>query len=67
MPLGLFFSIVIGTCLLYRNPALWGISSNGRAPALHVGGTGIDNRILQLSFILLANMQVYMFFKGVFL
>ena len=25
----------------------WGISSNGRAPALHAGGTGIDTRILQ--------------------
>ena len=24
----------------------WGISSNGRAPALHAGGTGIDARIL---------------------
>ena len=26
----------------------WGISSSGRAPALHAGGTGIDTRILQL-------------------
>ena len=26
----------------------WGISSNGRAPALHAGGTGIDTRMLQL-------------------
>ena len=26
----------------------WGISSNGRAPALHEGGTGIDTRMLQL-------------------
>ena len=26
---------------------LWGISSNGRAPALHAGSTGIDTRILQ--------------------
>ena len=25
----------------------WGISSNGRAPALHAGSTGIDTRILQ--------------------
>ena len=24
----------------------WGISSSGRAPALHAGGTGIDTRIL---------------------
>ena len=26
----------------------WGISSNGRAPALHAGGTRIDTRMLQL-------------------
>ena len=26
---------------------MWGISSNGRAPASHAGGTGIDTRILQ--------------------
>ena len=26
----------------------WGVSSNGRAPALHAGGTGIDTRILQI-------------------
>ena len=25
-----------------------GISSNGRAPALHAGSTGIDTRILQI-------------------
>ena len=36
--------------LLILNGAIsdWGISSNGRAPALHAGGTGIDTRILQL-------------------
>ena len=28
----------------------WGISSDGRAPALHAGGTGIDTQILQLFF-----------------
>ena len=28
----------------------WEIGSNGRAPALHAGGTGIDARILQLFF-----------------
>ena len=26
----------------------WEISSSGRAPALHAGGTGIDTRILHL-------------------
>ena len=30
-----------------RADLLWGISSNGRAPASHAGGTGIDTRILQ--------------------
>ena len=29
---------------------VWGISSNGRMPALHSGGTGIDTQILQLFF-----------------
>ena len=28
----------------------WGISSNGRAPASHAGGTGIDTRILQIMY-----------------
>ena len=28
----------------------WGCSSNGRAPALHAGGTGIDTLLLQISF-----------------
>ena len=30
----------------FRPMADWGISSNGRAPALHAGGTGIDAQIL---------------------
>ena len=30
----------------FRLMADWGISSNGRAPASHAGGTGIDARIL---------------------
>ena len=29
-----------------------GISSNGRAPASHAGGTGIDTQILQILFAL---------------
>ena len=29
-----------------------GISSNGRAPALHAGGTGIDTQILHFFFLL---------------
>ena len=28
----------------------WEISSNGRAPALHAGGAGIDTRILHFFF-----------------
>ena len=30
---------------------MWGISSNGRAPALHAGGTGIDTQILHIFYI----------------
>ena len=34
--------------------SVWGISSDGRAPDLHAGGTGIDTQILQLfSFLLI--------------
>ena len=29
----------------------WGISSDGRVPALHAGGAGIDTQILQISFV----------------
>ena len=35
-------------CKLKNYLSDWGISSNGRAPALHAGGIGIDTRILQL-------------------
>ena len=34
-----------------------GISSNGRAPALHAGGTGIDTQILH--FCLLFELNVF--------
>ena len=40
----------------------WGISSNGRAPALHAGGTGIDTRILQFYFLLLPLLVLIIFF-----
>ena len=29
----------------------WGCSSNGRAPALHAGGTGIDTLLLHTFFV----------------
>ena len=29
----------------------WGCSSNGRAPALHAGGTGIDTLLLHTFFL----------------
>ena len=35
-------------CRLKNYLSDWGISSNGRAPALHAGGIGIDTRILHL-------------------
>ena len=34
--------------------SMWGISSDGRAPAKHAGGTGIDTQILQLLFSIFA-------------
>ena len=37
-------------CFVYFFRLNWGISSKGRAPALHAGGTGIDARILHTFF-----------------
>ena len=38
---------MLRTCFLYDTVfTSRGISSNGRAPALHAGGTGIDTQIL---------------------
>ena len=44
----------------------WGTSSNDRAPALHGGGTGTDNRVLWLSFfIYLSQFNTYKdYFSG---
>ena len=41
----------------------WGISSNGRAPASHAGSTGIDTRILQCYFLLLAFFALMVLFS----
>ena len=43
-----------------------GISSNGRAPALHAGSTGIDTRILHffltlLNILTLANIYIFFY------
>ena len=44
-----YFFIILRLSYLLRNSLSdWGISSNGRAPALQEGGTGIDTRMLQL-------------------
>ena len=42
---------------MVRLPDNWGISSNGRAPALHAGSTGIDARILHDFFFLFSVSQ----------
>ena len=39
------------------NSIHWGISSNGRAPASHAGGTGIDTRILQRFLFYAQNLK----------
>lgn len=48
-------------CLVSR-----GISSSGRAPASHAGGTGIDTRILQVTLFTLSKvywwMEFFLFF-----
>ena len=45
---------MMGNCYI-SSLCSWGISSNGRAPALHAGSTGIDARILQFSYCLILN------------
>ena len=44
------YSIMFLFCFVNSFRQDWGISSNGRAPALHAGGTGIDARILHILF-----------------
>ena len=44
------YSIMFLFCFVNTFRQDWGISSNGRAPALHAGGTGIDARILHILF-----------------
>ena len=44
-------------CFVYFFRQYWGISSNGRAPALHAGGTGIDARILHPFFFLFSPLR----------
>ena len=44
------YSIMFLFCFVNSFRQDWGISSNGRAPALHAGGTGIDARILHTFF-----------------
>ena len=46
------YSIMFLFCFVTSFRQDWGISSNGRAPALHAGGTGIDARILHILFFL---------------
>ena len=42
---------------MVRLPDNWGISSNGRASALHAGSSGIDARILHDFFFLFSVSQ----------
>ena len=44
------YSIMFLFCFVNFVRQDWGISSNSRAPALHVGGTGIDAQILHTFF-----------------
>ena len=51
--LSLFAKVILNLFVqVVRLPDNWGISSNGRAPALHAGSTGIDARILYDFFFL---------------
>ena len=40
-----------------------GISSNGRAPALHAGGTGIDTQVLHFLFLFKLNVLAATFIR----
>ena len=46
------YSIMFLFCFVSSFRQVWGISSKGRAPALHAGGTGIDAQILHTFFFL---------------
>ena len=55
---GEYFSLLSLVCMCSESnlfilllSSMWGISSDGRAPALHAGGTGIDTQILQCFFL----------------
>ena len=54
------FYFIIWINILYSEQDR-GISSNGRAPAQHAGGTGIDTRILQIdnNFFLYVNANLF--------
>ena len=45
-----FACVPVSNLFIVPNCSMWGISSDGRAPALHAGGTGIDTQILHFSF-----------------
>ena len=49
--------------VLLRKPPR-GISSNGRAPASHAGGTGIDTRILQERFFI-SRKKIKSYYNGI--
>ena len=45
-----FACVLESNLFIVPNCSMWGISSDGRALALHAGGTGIDTQILVLFF-----------------
>ena len=56
------YSIMVLFCFVNSFRQDWWISSNGRAPALHAGGTGIDAQILQIFLLSNKNNERATFF-----
>ena len=58
----------MGYARVGSNPAhsVWGISSNGRALALHARGRGIDALILQLWLLTATNVDSLVVKRGIY-
>ena len=57
-----FACVLESNLFIVPNCSIWGISSDGRAPALHAGGTGIDTQILHFSLFFLSFFSFLLFF-----
>ena len=55
----LFLHVLVSNKFMVHLNSMWGISSDGRAPALHVGGTGINTQILHALFFFFVSFSFF--------